>query len=241
MAKHRQKIRRNKNQAVVQAKKQNRIPQWGWYTVVGSVAIAMILGLFWIDSRGLRGGVNAARGIEGAKIFPEPGRGHRNGDISYAVPIPAGGAHNPVWQNCGIYDEPVRTENVLHSMEHGAVWIAYQPGLPEETIETLRNVVRSERSRFRNFYLLAPKEDAPAPIVATAWRAQLEVEDASDDRVAATYCCTNSPSRIGWWRCSRGHLGRYDSRTAARSVGARPCATEQHRPKPRESGAQRSG
>ncbi|MEM7028115.1 MAG: DUF3105 domain-containing protein, partial [Chloroflexota bacterium] len=156
---------------------------WAWYAIGGGVAVILILGLFWIDSQGLRGGINMARGIEGAKILPEPGRGHLNGDITYAVPIPAGGSHNPVWQNCGIYDEPIRTENVLHSMEHGAVWIAYQPTLPEAEIEALHDLVRSERSRFRNFYVVAPKEDAPAPIVATAWRAQLEVGEVADERL----------------------------------------------------------
>ena len=160
-----------------------RLPTWVWFTIGGGAAILLVLGLFYLDSQSLRGGVNAARGIKGARIFPEPGANHQNGDIQYPVAVPPGGPMNSAWQNCGIYDEPVRTENVVHSMEHGAVWIAYDPDLPTDQVERLRELVQQERARLRTFYILAPRPDLPAPIVATAWRAQLELEDAFDDRL----------------------------------------------------------
>ncbi len=46
--------------------------------------------------------------------------------VAYRVP-PVGGEHNPTWQTCGIYDQPINNENAVHSMEHGAVWITYRP------------------------------------------------------------------------------------------------------------------
>lgn len=160
-----------------------RLPTWAWFVLAGVGAIVVILGLFYLDSQSLRGDVNVTRGIRGAKVLPEPGAGHLDGDIDYPVPVPAGGPHNPVWQNCGIYDEPVRTENVIHSLEHGALWIAYDPDLPEEQVEQLRDLVRQERARLRTFYILSPHPDLPAPIVATAWRVQLELEEPSDERL----------------------------------------------------------
>ena len=160
-----------------------RMPTWAWFVLVGVGAAALVLGLFYLDAQSLRGGVNVTRGIRGAKVLSDPGAGHLEGEIDYPVPVPAGGPHNPVWQNCGIYDEPVRAENAVHSLEHGAVWITYDPALPEEQVEELRNLVRQERARLRTFYILSPHPDLPAPIVATAWRAQLELEDAFDDRL----------------------------------------------------------
>jgi hypothetical protein len=69
-------------------------------------------------------------------------------------------------------------------MEHGAVWIAYQPDLPAEQVELLREIVREKRSqRNEALVLLAPNPDIAVPIVATAWRAQLELGDASDERL----------------------------------------------------------
>ena len=75
-----------------------------------------------------------------------------------------------------IYDRPIRVENVVHSLEHGAVWIAYHPDLAQDQVETLRNIVREEERRRGPLIVLAPKPDVEDPIVATAWRAQLRVE-----------------------------------------------------------------
>ncbi|MCA1688251.1 MAG: DUF3105 domain-containing protein, partial [Actinobacteria bacterium] len=67
-----------------------------------------------------------------------PGGAHTEADVDYAQTPPAGGEHNPVWQNCGFYEEPVRDELAVHSLEHGAVWITYLPDLPQDEIERLR-------------------------------------------------------------------------------------------------------
>jgi hypothetical protein len=64
-----------------------------------------------------------------------PGERHTDGDVDYAQTPPVGGEHNPVWQNCGFYQEPVRDETAVHSLEHGAVWITYSPDIPQDEIE----------------------------------------------------------------------------------------------------------
>jgi len=160
---------------------QRQMPTWAWFVIGGILAVALVLGLFYLGNQG----PTVGNSIEGIEIFPDPGQGHVDGDINYAVGEPAGGQHNPVWQNCGIYAEPVRVENVVHSMEHGAVWIAYQPDLPESQVEILRENVRQERRNRREaLIVMAPKPDLEDPIVLTAWRAQLRLDDASDERVA---------------------------------------------------------
>ena len=55
---------------------------------------------------------------------------HTEENVDYEQTPSAGGAHNPVWQNCGFYEKPIRDENAVHSLEHGAVWITYLPNLP---------------------------------------------------------------------------------------------------------------
>lgn len=151
--------------------------------IFGGAALVLVLvsGLLYLGF----GAAKAGSGIEGMKILPDLGRGHQEGDISYASLTPGSGIHNPTWLNCGIYDEPVRTENVIHSMEHGAVWIAYRPDLPAEQVETLRNLVRREQSRKgERLIVLAPKPGLEKPVVATAWRVQLELDQAGDERLA---------------------------------------------------------
>jgi hypothetical protein len=172
-------IKRGKSAVVA---KQQKVPTWAWLAGGGILAVLVVAGLFYLGNQGPS--PTASGDIEGAVIFPDPGQGHEDGDLTYSQDVPVGGIHNPEWQNCGIYDQPVRTENAIHSMEHGAVWIAYQPTLPAEQVEILRNLVREEQaSSQERTILLAPKPDVQDPIVATAWRVQLRLEDASDPRL----------------------------------------------------------
>ena len=70
--------------------------------------------------------------------FPRPARGHDDSleFVESDVP-PAGGEHFNIWQNCGIYNEPIETGNAIHSMEHGALWITYQTDLAADEIAAL--------------------------------------------------------------------------------------------------------
>jgi hypothetical protein len=100
---------------------------------------------------------------------------HTEGDVDYAQNPPAGGAHNPAWQNCGFYAEPVRNETAVHSLEHGAVWITHLPDLPQDEVERLRDLAQSN-----NYVLVSPYPGLDSPVVASAWGKQLSLESADD-------------------------------------------------------------
>jgi hypothetical protein len=88
-------------------------------------------------------------------------------------------------QNCGFYSEPVRNETAVHSMEHGAVWITYRPGLPTEQVDKLRELATS-----KTYVLVSPYPDLPAPVVASAWGNQLRLDSAEDPhlkQIVATF------------------------------------------------------
>ncbi len=91
---------------------------------------------------------------------------------------PAGGAHFPVWQNCGVYNQPIQNQTAVHSLEHGAVWVAYQPNLDRSSIEMMTERLKSEQ-----FALAAPYPGLQNPFVLTAWRRQLAVDDWTDPAV----------------------------------------------------------
>lgn len=126
-------------------------------------------------------------GIDGTVSFPDPGLDHQDGNIEYPQPVPPGGKHSAAWQNCGIYDEPVPPEPIVHALEHGAVWIAYQPDLSSDQVEMLRELVQqAQQARGEPLVLLAPlpaQSPMDAPVVVTAWRVQLQLEDAADERL----------------------------------------------------------
>lgn len=117
--------------------------------------------------------------IAGVEAFANiPVGQHVRGPVSYPQTPPIGGPHNPIWQNCGIYDQPVPNEQAVHSLEHGAVWITYRPDLAKADVDHLRDLVRG-----KSHALLSPFSDLPTPVVASAWGFQLKVESAADPRL----------------------------------------------------------
>ncbi len=117
-----------------------------------------------------------AKPPEGVKSFEVgPGGMHTEGEVDYAQSPPVGGEHNPIWQNCGFYDEPVGNEYAVHSLEHGAVWITYGPDLPQGEVERLRDLAQSE-----DYVLVSLYPDLDSPVVASAWGKQLSLKSAED-------------------------------------------------------------
>jgi hypothetical protein len=103
---------------------------------------------------------------------------HTEDDVNYDTSPPVGGVHNPTWQNAGFYSEPVRDENAVHTLEHGAVWIAYSPDLPQAQKDTIRELAEG-----RDCMLASPYPDLPSPVVATAWGFQIQLDGADDERL----------------------------------------------------------
>lgn len=104
---------------------------------------------------------------------------HTKERVDYRQNPPVGGAHSPVWLNCGVYEQPVKSENAVHSMEHGAVWVTYRPDLPAEDVDALRRAMPD------TYAILSPLPGIPSPVVASAWGRQLELRGAEDQRLPA--------------------------------------------------------
>lgn len=105
------------------------------------------------------------------------GRNHVDTVVEYQQNPPVGGDHHPTWLNCGTYEEPVPNHHAVHSLEHGAIWLTYEPGIAEEDLDALRDLASQE------FVLLSPNEGQEHPIMATAWGRQLGVESGDDTRL----------------------------------------------------------
>ena len=143
------------------------------YIIVGAVILAFVAGfvaLVVIDSR-QQSASTPPGNVETYDVGPA--NQHTEGDVDYAQTPPTGGEHNPVWQNSGFYDAPVRDENAVHTQEHGAVWITYQPDLPQDQKDTIRQLVEGQTC-----VLASPMENLNSPVVASSWGKQLALESA---------------------------------------------------------------
>lgn len=107
---------------------------------------------------------------------------HRPDDeqIEYPMTPPAGGPHHAVWQQCqgDVYSVAIDSGSAVHSLEHGAVWVTYQPGLPAAEIERL-----AARVRGQDYSMLSPFAGQPTKVSLQAWGYQLQVSTVDDARI----------------------------------------------------------
>jgi len=143
------------------------------YIIVAAVVLAFVAGfvaLVVLDSR--QQSASSPPG-EVQTYDVGPAGEHTQGDVDYDQTPPTGGEHNDIWQNSGFYEEPVRDENAVHTLEHGAVWITYAPDLPQDQKDQIRQLVEGQTCM-----LASPHPDLQAPVVASAWGKQLTLESA---------------------------------------------------------------
>jgi len=167
-----------------------------WGLIGGVVAILVIAALVFggvflstAEQRALQAFAPTAENrdpstaIEGVQVVEFAGGQHiqQPTQVAYTHSPPMGGAHDFAWAACNgvVYDAPVRSENLVHSLEHGAVWIAYDPArVSGPALDALRARVDGEQ-----YMVLSPYPDLDQPISLQSWGHQLFVDAADDPRI----------------------------------------------------------
>lgn len=111
---------------------------------------------------------------------------HIDGEDPMAVPEyeitpPAGGNHLSQWQNCtgSVYDAPIMDGNAVHSLEHGAVWLTYDPALVDgDGVAELASKVEG-----RDFTLMSPYPEMGVAVSVQAWGVQYQTDDINDPKI----------------------------------------------------------
>ena len=138
--------------------------------LVGATVLAMV----WVPPL-----ISRVPSVRGMQTFDVVERRHVTSSVTYAQTPPVGGNHAPLWQNCAFFERPVHNEYAVHSLEHGAVWITYRPGLAPSGRDLLRRFVDEN-----DYVLVSPFPDLASPVVASAWGYQLNVDSPADPRLA---------------------------------------------------------
>ncbi|MBA3907894.1 MAG: DUF3105 domain-containing protein [Pseudonocardiales bacterium] len=121
--------------------------------------------------------------IQGVQVIDYKGGQHVTPDqqVAYLHSPPFGGTHDGYWAACNgvVYPNPVRSENLVHSLEHGAVWIAYNPDqVTGSALATLRAKVEGQP-----YTVMSPYPNLDSPISLQSWGHQLKLSDAGDIRI----------------------------------------------------------
>jgi hypothetical protein len=121
-----------------------------------------------------------AEGVEGVEAFRVDSHEHTEEPLDYDHSPPVGGEHFPVPATCGFYDDsdPPPDELVVHDLEHGAIWIAYDPAVDPAQITAISELVARQAK-----VVATPREGLATPIVVSAWARQLALDSVDDPRL----------------------------------------------------------
>ncbi|WP_026424450.1 DUF3105 domain-containing protein [Actinokineospora inagensis] len=101
--------------------------------------------------------------------------------VAYDQSPPFGGPHDGVWADCTgiVYPTAVRSENMVHALEHGSVWIAYNPDkIKGADLDALKAKVEGTP-----YMLMSPYPGLDRPISLQSWGHQLKLDSPTDERV----------------------------------------------------------
>jgi Protein of unknown function (DUF3105) len=101
--------------------------------------------------------------------------------VAYDRFPPVGGPHDAEWAACNgvVYNTAVRNENMVHTLEHGAIWITYNPDtINADDLDILKALVNGKQ-----YITLSPYPGLTSKISLQAWAHQLMLDSASDERV----------------------------------------------------------
>jgi putative peptide zinc metalloprotease protein len=143
-------------------------PQTRLATGVLSVAVAVFLSVAWLPRFPEAFAPEARLLPPAAQRYEVNSNEHVLEPVSYPQSPPVGGPHHPEPLACGFYDEPVANERVVHTLEHGAVWIAFRPGVTEAELRALREFAESNPK-----LVVSPYPGLSSPLVLSAWGVQM--------------------------------------------------------------------
>ncbi len=93
----------------------------------------------------------------------------------------------------GVYDKEVPDINSIHNLEHGGIYISYQPDLPVDQIKQINSLFGAPFSRAGfspTKALVAPRKENGTPIILTSWRRELKL-DKFDEQTMVDYYLKN--------------------------------------------------
>jgi hypothetical protein len=171
--------REAKARALAQRQKQQQRARLVRIVVVLASAAAIVWFLF------LRNSIpNAIAGheLEHFDTFASESRAnqlHTSEGVAYTEVPPVSGQHSPIPADCGVYSSPLADENMVHSLEHGAVGILYQPDADIDDIRAAEKIVGD----YDSHVFSAPYPDLPDPYTIVAWAHLMRLDSFDRDAV----------------------------------------------------------
>lgn len=126
----------------------------GWAVVI---LVVVLIGRWFINL--------FPQGLDFSRAFEIQGRQHIADGVKfngYNSNPPTSGPHYAAAADLGFYKTPLPDEQLVHNLEHGHIWIAYRPDLPEAVINQVRGLTRG-------LVIATPRSANETDIALAAW------------------------------------------------------------------------
>jgi hypothetical protein len=153
--------------ALMRQRRRERFIRIGLFAVLAA-------GLFWFLF--LRGGAPTEFNGHTVESLSKAGVGQHPADpstIDYPTIPPVSGPHDQTPEACGVHDQQLEDAKQVHSLEHGAVGIQFDPTLDPTQIAAIEELVRG----YSQNVFSAPYEGMPSPISVTAWGYMMRLDE----------------------------------------------------------------
>ena len=167
------------------ARLRGTIDSFGGFIVIGGIggAVAVLIAVIVIFSPSSA----SEDPLLGETIHLGPATHVDPSTVAIAALPHAGGPHAPSPLRHGVYDEPISEPQAIHAMEHGVVWLTYQPEvLSAEDFARLEDVANDHARDV----ILSPRLENADPIVLVSWGQRL-VMDTLDADLVGEFIRTN--------------------------------------------------
>ncbi len=117
-----------------------------------------------------------------SQIFPDLGRQHVGKGTPhppYNSNPPTSGWHDPQPAAWGVYLSVIPDENVIHSMEHGGVWLSYRDVDDAETVQQLQDIAR----RYPSHVIMTHRPANDSRIAVAAWGHLLKMDKVDSGQI----------------------------------------------------------
>ena len=156
--------------------------------LIGGLATLIVLGggIFFISSQQKTETVKVSKPLLGQEVKVVSREHVPDGTkIQYNSNPPAAGAHYAQPQDAGVYITPPADGHLVHSLEHGAIILWYNPKLlTQDQITTLKNI-------FNNISLsktiMTPRDSLDIPVALSSWGRILKMQTIDKKQITAFF------------------------------------------------------
>jgi uncharacterized protein DUF3105 len=159
----------------------------------GLVALAAVLGVVFLTGGGGDGDLAATMQANGCELKTVPAAvGDHSAKLDattnpkWNTDPPTSGPHYPTPAVYGEYTDPLKIAQVVHNLEHGAVFILYGPKVPAATVKQLSDFYNEDTTGM----LLAPYTKLGDKIALGAWTVPDDFQTGGKNGTSYLATCT---------------------------------------------------